>query len=114
MEDDLWQLPKVATQTRIWGLERVEREFEQVFDEAIRAGYDGIECRAKMLVEKEDALLQYVSSHAISIIGLHTNIKSFDTEDRKREISNLLECMNRASSKYSLISMGHMADYQMV
>jgi sugar phosphate isomerase/epimerase len=103
--------PKIAIQARIWGLERVEKEYPQVFDEAIEAGYDGIECRSALLVEQEDGLRKYLSSRELSIIALHANLKSFDTEDRKQILEDLLERMNRIGSKYLLVSMGRMPEY---
>ncbi|CAG7616021.1 sugar phosphate isomerase/epimerase family protein [Paenibacillus allorhizosphaerae] len=105
-------IPKIAIQARLWGLDRVEREPESVFDEVHRAGYDGIECRSKMLIEQEERLLHCASANSISIIALHANLKSFDTEDRRQVLGDLLERMNRAGSKYLLVSMGRMPEYR--
>jgi sugar phosphate isomerase/epimerase len=104
--------PKIAIQTRLWGLERVEREHKLVFDEVRRAGYDGIECRSTMLAQQQEELLQYISSNAFSIIAVHANLKSFATNDREQVLGELLERMNRLGCKYLINSMGRSPDYR--
>ncbi|MDB5085604.1 MAG: sugar phosphate isomerase [Bacilli bacterium] len=102
--------PKIAIQARVFGLERVAEEYPQVFNEMLEAGYAGAEVRSSLL-DDPDAMLRCLAERpAFTLLALHTNLKSFDTDDRKEVLQKLLERMNRAGSKYLLVSMGREAD----
>jgi sugar phosphate isomerase/epimerase len=104
--------PKIAIQARIWGLKNLVAEYPAIFDKVSETGYAGAESRASLLIDDEAGTLDYLKRHPnFSLIGLHTNLKDFDKDDRVAQLDNLLPRMNRAGSKYLIASMGKVQEF---
>lgn len=102
--------PKIAVQARLWGLDRVKREYAAVFDEMIEAGYDGAEGRITLL-EDEEGIVRCLSIRpSFALIALHASLQQFGTPDGKRDLEWMMERMARIGSRYLLVSMGAEAD----
>lgn len=85
---------KVAIQTQLWGNANLETDFASIYDDVIRAGYDGVESRFTILKQKEK-LQRYLSEKPLTIFAVHTNSKLL-VEDGKinPEHAELLDDMN--------------------
>lgn len=98
------ETPKIAIQTRMWGVERIESEFELIFDEVLRAGYHGVECRYT-LVNNEEKLSTYLQSNNLAIIALHILAESFHPDHPEEDLDTLLDKMNRLGIKKLLVTL---------
>src|SRR5690242_15465771 len=98
--------PQIAIQARIWGLERLNERFPQIFEEASSCGYAGVESRITLLNEI-DALQAYLAAKPLKLVGLHANLKSFDPQaDDALDLNAVLEKANVLSIPYILVSFG--------
>ncbi|QHT61179.1 sugar phosphate isomerase/epimerase [Paenibacillus lycopersici] len=102
--------PKIAIQARLWGLDRVKREYAAVFDEMIEAGYDGAEGRITLLEDEEGIGRCLGVRPSFSLIALHAGLQQFAEQEGKAGLDSMLEGMARLGSRYLLVSMGAEAD----
>lgn len=84
---------KIAVQTQLWGNANLDQDFTPIYDDIIKAGYDGVESRFTVMKQKEK-LRHYLSEHPMKIFALHTSPKPFWDGDIKPEFAELLEDMN--------------------
>ncbi|CAG7616197.1 sugar phosphate isomerase/epimerase family protein [Paenibacillus allorhizosphaerae] len=93
----------IAVQTQLWGNSNLDNDFTPIYDDVIRAGYDGVESRFTVLQQKEK-LRRYLSENPLQIFALHTSPKAFYDGDIKPEFAELLKDMNGFSIPNLLFS----------
>jgi sugar phosphate isomerase/epimerase len=99
---------KIAIQTQLWGNDKLEVDFQPIFDEVIEAGYDGVECRFTVFKQK-DKLKSYLQNHSLTIIGVHIGVRLlFEEGELKRDLFDLIRDMKEFGIKNLLISGGKM------
>jgi sugar phosphate isomerase/epimerase len=104
--------PKIAIQARIWGLENINQTYPEIFDEAYKCGYAGVESRCSLL-DDMTKLQTYLSSTPLKLVGLHSNLKDYDpNSDKCMDVSALLDKMNTIGIEYLLVSFGKQKEYE--
>lgn len=97
---------KIAIQTQLWGNDKLEVDFQPIFDEVIKAGYDGVECRFTVFKQKEK-LKSYLQNHPLTIVGVHTGARLlFEEGELKEDFFELIGNMKEFGIKNLLISGG--------
>ncbi|RXT03754.1 sugar phosphate isomerase/epimerase [Ammoniphilus sp. CFH 90114] len=99
--------PKIAIQTRMWGIDRIETEFEQILDEVLQAGYHGVECRSTLL-NQEEKVKAYLEGKSLKIVALHILADAFHKED----LESLLQKMNDLQIPTILVTLLKKASLQ--
>lgn len=94
---------KLAVQTQLWGNHNLEKDFQSIFEEVIKAGYDGVECRYTVLKQKEQ-LKAFLADHSLSILGVHSSPEQFYTNDISEKFTDLLQDLKDFKIKHLLFS----------
>ncbi|MGG3562974.1 sugar phosphate isomerase/epimerase [Neobacillus rhizosphaerae] len=97
--------PKLAIQTRMWGVERIETDFPLIFNDVLEAGYYGVECRFN-LVNDEEKLNTYLQQNPnLKIVALHILAESFHPDRPEEDLNALLDRMNRFGIQRLIVTL---------
>lgn len=103
---------KIAIQTQLWGNHHLEQDFRPIFDEAVRAGFDGVECRYTVLRQK-DRLASYLAEHPLTIVGLHASVGVLFADGRLSGVfAQLMDDMLDLQIGRLLISGGKFGEFE--
>jgi sugar phosphate isomerase/epimerase len=99
----LSQKKKIAVQTQLWGNANLDQDFVPIYDEVIKAGYDGVESRFTIMNQKEK-LRRYLDEKPLQIFALHTTPGAFYNQGIKAEFDELLKDMKQFDMTHLLLS----------
>ncbi|TDF98058.1 sugar phosphate isomerase/epimerase family protein [Paenibacillus piri] len=97
------QKKRIAVQTQLWGNANLDQDFVPIYDQAMEAGYDGVESRFTVMKQKEK-LRKYLDEKPLRIFALHTSPETFYNQGIKAEFGELLQDMKQFDIGHLLFS----------
>jgi sugar phosphate isomerase/epimerase len=89
----------------LWGNANLGVDFTAIFDDVLKAGYDGVECNVVVMSQK-DKLQRYLAEHPLKVFALHSGLPTYYDGEIKPEYNELLADMSRFGIGHLLFSPG--------
>jgi sugar phosphate isomerase/epimerase len=96
---------KIVIQTQLWGNANLGVDFVPIFDDVLKAGYDGVESNVVVMSQK-DKLHRYLAENPLKVFALHSGLPPYYDGEIKPEYNVLLADMSRFGIGHLLFSPG--------